>query len=204
MAGAAGMLHAVIMWPPDAADLASITTKNILVIGIETAPTSERTFARRQIRVAISEALGIVMGRDGTQLSITSNPGQPLQVADTAIGLSIAHEAGMSIAVINLRGSVGVDIVRLDALAPITGEVGDWQQLASDYLGPAALQRIRQRPSALRNRHFAIEWAAQEARLKYLGQGLIEWTAAPAETSHLIAHPLALPPQWIGMLATAL
>lgn len=198
------MLHAVTMWPPDAAQLALIATKNIFVIGIETATTNDRTLARRQIRVAICEALGIVTNLDSAQLSITSNPGQPLQVADTTIGISIAHEAGMSIAAIHLRGSIGIDIVRLDALAPITADAGDWQLLACDYLGPAALQRIKQSVAAQRSRQFAIEWAAQEARLKCLGRGLVEWTAAPAEATRLLAHVLALPLPWIGMLATEL
>ena len=202
MADAAGKLREVIMWPANAARLASIAAKEFVVIGIETAPTSDRTSARNQIRVAITESLGIVTGHDSARLRITSRPGQPLQVGATAIGLSIAHDAGLSVAAINLHGAVGIDIMRLDTLAPITADAGDWQQLAADYLGPAALQRIRRSRSAQRGQQFATAWVAQEARLKCVGQGLIEWTAAPAKITRLLVHPLVLPPQWIGAVAT--
>ena len=190
------------MWPADVGLLVLQHAPSVVVIGIETANSTDRTAARRQIRSALIDAVSKLTGRDATQLSVTSAPGRPLQIlasmTDTNIGISIAHEAGLSVAAINPVGPIGIDIVRLDIVA---ASAADWPQMADDYLGAAAAARIAATAPAYRAQQFAIEWTAQEASLKCVGHGLVEWPAAPASISSLEVQPLALPLPWIGRLA---
>lgn len=190
------------MWPVDAGMLVSQHAPSVVVIGIETANSTERTSARRQIRSALIDAVSKLTECDPAQLSVTSAPGRPLQLLasmiDTNIGISIAHEAGLSVAAINSAGPVGIDLVRLDIVA---ASAADWPQMADDYLGANAAARIAAAEPIHRAQQFAFEWAAHEARLKCVGYGLVEWPAAPTSISYLKVQPLALPLPWIGMLA---
>ena len=109
---------------------------------------------------------------------LKSIPGQPLRVEQPShgqnIGLSISHEAGLSVAALRRNGPVGVDIMRI---APAF----DWQALARDYLGPQAVRRIASQPESEKPMAFAREWTRLEAGLKCLGLALQEWSPALAE-----------------------
>lgn len=188
----------VLAWPAHEALHNLQRTDDVFAIAIATAPTTDRTSARRQIRTALGEALHVLTGCDVSLFKLDSVPGQPLQLVDTNIGLSISHEAGMSVAAIHLHGAVGIDIVRRDAVAQASE---DWPMLARDYLGPTASQRISNAEAAQRLQVFAAEWTVQEARLKCRGLGLVEWDAARESITECDVHPLDLPQQWIGTLA---
>jgi 4'-phosphopantetheinyl transferase len=188
----------VLAWPAIAALRTLQRAETVFVIRIETASTNDRTMARRQIRTALGEALGVLIGHDASRFNLDTVPGQPLQLVGSPIGVSLSHEAGLSVAAIHLRGTVGIDIVRRDAIAQAEA---DWPMLARDYLGPAASQRIGQADPAQRLQVFATEWTAQEARLKCHGLGLVEWDAARESIAEFELHPLVLPLQWLGTLA---
>lgn len=192
----------VLMWPAGAALQALCVTKDVVVIGITTADTTDRTAARTQVRSAIIDVVSALIDCDPALLHLTNTPGQAPTLTGAAnamhIGVSIAHEAGMSVAAINLHGRIGIDIVQMVSIIAATS---DWPQMAQDYLGPAAAARISSTETAERARRFAAEWTAQEARLKCVGHGLVEWNAAPASIAQLQVRPLDLPPQWIGALA---
>ena len=188
----------VLAWPAQEALRATQRTESIFVIGIETAPTNDRTAARCAIRSAICEALGVLIGCDASHVHFASVPGQPLQMIGASIGLSISHELGMSVAAIYLHGAVGIDIVRREAIAQAAA---DWPILARDYLGPAATTHISESDPAQRLPVFAAEWTAQEARLKCRGLGLVEWDSARESISECDLHPLTLALPWIGTVA---
>ena len=188
----------VLAWPARNALQNLQRSDDIFVIAIDTAPTNDRPAARRQIRAAVIEALGVLNGCAPSRFDLATVPGQPPRLVGTQIGISLAHEVGLSVAAIHLRGAVGIDIVKRDAV--VQPEV-DWYLLAHDYLGPAALKRIDDADRGQRPQVFATEWAAQEARLKCRGLGLIEWDAARESMKKFDLHPLELAPPWIGMLA---
>ncbi len=56
------------------------------------------------------------------------------------------------------------------------GLLSDWEQLAHDYLGPAAHLHLKSSHVHTRARLFAQQWSDLEAGLKCLGLGLQEWS----------------------------
>ena len=92
-----------------------------------------RDAARAQLRSALREVLSLQPGCAPESIALKSIPGQPLRIEQPShgqnIGLSISHEAGLSVAALRRSGPVGVDILRI---APDF----DWQTVARDYLGP--------------------------------------------------------------------
>ncbi|MRW86009.1 4'-phosphopantetheinyl transferase superfamily protein [Pseudoduganella sp. FT26W] len=133
---------------------------------------ARRDAARRQIRLAAREALAALLRLPIGDIAIISAPGmQPriqLAGAESRIGCSFTYDDHYALAAINLRGPVGVDMMRIQ-------DIPDWQAVARDYLGPAAaaaLQSAADRPSA-----FTKAWTRREAALKYHAQQLSEWQA---------------------------
>ena len=102
----------VLAWPAQEALRALQRTDTVFVIRIDTVSTTDRTMARRQIRSALGEALHVLTGCNASGFAFDTVPGEPLQLVDARIGLSISHEVGMSVAAIHLYGEVGIDIVR--------------------------------------------------------------------------------------------
>jgi len=121
----------------------------LLLIGVRTPQGEDRTQARLLVRQALAEVAA-------------------------GAGVSISHASGFSVAAVHRHGAVGIDLMRLDEkLMP------DWEAVARDYLGPAALARL----AGCRDEHravcFAQEWTRREAQLKCHGCGLVEWAGAP-------------------------
>jgi 4'-phosphopantetheinyl transferase len=85
-------------------------------------------------------------------------------------GFSISHEAGFSIAAVNLHGAVGVDLMQVQA-------VPDWHAVSQDYLGAEVATRLSGMPESIRPIAFAKAWCRREAFLKLHGLALDEWTA---------------------------
>ena len=172
---------AVHPWPASRhrLDTASGFGADLLVISVATPDSPLRDTARTQVRGALSEVLGLQLGCAPEAVNLLSVPGQALRVelpghGISGIGLSISHEAGISVAAIRRHGPVGIDIMRI---APAF----DWQAVARDYLGPLALQRIASQPKPDQPQAFAREWTRLEAGLKCLGIGLQEWNPALAQ-----------------------
>ena len=153
-------------------------TAELLVISVVTPDSPLREAARTQMRSALREVLSLQLGCAPESVVLQSIPGQPLRIEHPShgqnIGLSISHEAGLSVATLRRNGPVGVDIMRI---APAF----DWQALARDYLGPQAVRRIASQPESEQPLAFAREWTRLEAGLKCLGLALQEWSQALAE-----------------------
>lgn len=174
-------------------------TPDLLVISVVTPDSTLRDAARAQLRSALREVLSLQLGCASELIVLQSIPGQPLRVEQPAhgqnIGLSISHEAGLSVAALRRNGPVGVDILRI---APEF----DCQAVARDYLSPQALCRIASQPELVQPLAFAREWTRLEAGLKCLGLALQEWSPALGqrlESCRLMA--LDLPPGLCGAVA---
>lgn len=171
----------------------------LLVISVVTPDSTLRDAARAQMRGALREVLSLQLGCTPESVVLQSIPGQPLRIEQPShgqnIGLSISHEAGLSVAALRRNGPVGVDILRI---APAF----DWQAVARDYLGPKAVCRITSQPKSEQPLAFAREWTRLEAGLKYLGLALQEWNPALAQQlENCRFRKLALPTRLCGTVA---
>lgn len=131
------------------------------VLAVDTPKTAIRTEARRLVRAALRETLARLLAVSDAAIPLLSVPGAPLRLALpwAHIGLSVSHEAGLSLAAISFDGEVGVDLLRLAAPFP------ELEQMARDYLGPAAAQTLIALPPERRPEAFARAWARHEAAL---------------------------------------
>ena len=153
----------------------------VVVIAIETKAGAPRAQARAQIRAATKEVLSALLSLPADAIAIQSTPGQPPRIVVTAsdarrVGCSFAHEDGHSVAAINLRGAVGVDLMRVQ-------DIPDWQAVAVDYLGPETAAILLATPAAGRPGAFAQAWVKNEAVLKCHGEQLSEWTDRDREST---------------------
>ncbi|NTV69582.1 MAG: hypothetical protein HGA71_05470 [Azonexaceae bacterium] len=179
----------VLHWP-GIADPA----QDLIIVAIETPKTTIRDVARQRVRDVLRDILGDV--------ELISSPGQPLRLAirDNPPGISVSHEAGLSLLAIHRGGPVGVDLLRVPN-AP------NWQSqiaiLADDYLGPYVAQQLSVAAQPEQIVQFAQAWTEHEARLKCLGVPLIEWSPhLKARLAPCRAQRLTLPDGYIGAVAT--
>lgn len=178
----------VSFWPAEAVD----PNASVFVLALRLDPALPRPQARAQLRAALRAALAARLGWPAEDITLNAAPGQAPRLEgpgkSAGIGLSFSHEAGLSLAAVNLRGPVGLDVVRNETPP-------DWQAVAQDYLGPAVT-------AGLQAQDFPAAWAAHEARLKYHGQALREWRADQAPSlAACQGYALGLPPGWVGCLA---
>ena len=171
----------------------------LLVISVVTSDSTLRDAARAQMRDALREVLSLQLGCAPESVVLQSIPGQPLRVEQPVhgqnVGLSISHEAGLSVAALRHNGPVGVDIIRI---APAF----DWQAVACDYLGPQVVRRIASLPESEQPLAFAREWTRLEAGLKCLGLALQEWNPALEQRlANCCLMALDLPPGLCGAVA---
>jgi 4'-phosphopantetheinyl transferase len=144
----------------------------LLLIGLRTPQGEDRT----QARLLVRQALGSVV---------------------TSGGVSISHASGFSVAAVHRHGQVGIDLMRLEG-----GLIPDWEIVAREYLGPAAVARIAACTDDRRARCFAQDWTRREAQLKCHGCGLVEWAGAPVLDDGGCAT-LALPQGYVGTVVVA-
>lgn len=171
-------------WPHSAAQaLAALQSDAAcVVISVATLHTEDRTLARAAIRLALRELLAAYWHQPSDWIQFSGRTGEVLTLLSPvcAVGLSISHAPGCSVAAVHLHGAVGIDVMRVDAYP--SGEDGEdppeWQLLARDYLGPATHHQLVHTAPALRAAAFAQAWSHWEASMKCLGQSLTEWTPA--------------------------
>lgn len=186
-------------WPGCAAPWP--TTEPLLILAINTPPTPIRDTARQLVRSALRETLAPLLACAAPEVALISSPGRAIRLAcpGRQIGLSASHEAGLSLAALHLDGPVGVDLLSLGQVAALDDQL---RQLASDYLGPKAAQRLAALPAAQARGGFAMAWVAFEAGLKCLGLELTEWS--PERQSLLdgcTTRALELPLGFVGAVA---
>lgn len=179
----------------------AIPEDGLLVFSLATPYGTNRNAARQLVRTALREMLAPLLGCTPAAMPLISLPGQAIQLTDQEceIGLSVSHEAGLSLVAIHLHGAVGVDLLRLGEI-PVAGD--EVLRLARDYLGAAVASRLSSLPEEARWQAFAEAWAGLEAGLKCLGEGLLEWSP---ERQVLLANcrirELALPAGLLGAVA---
>lgn len=168
-------MNATVLWSAD----------GVLVIGI--VPPPSRMEARTHLRQAVREAVAPWLKLSIEAISVESTPGAPprLLVAGRTAGLSLTHDEGLSLAAVHLHGAVGIDVMRVQAIA-------DWFMLARDYLGPQVADQLAACPADQRPLALAQAWTAREAALKCAGLQLTEWDGA-APACRLQALRLAAP-----------
>lgn len=179
-----GTLLQVHPWPQAAAQaLAALQSDAAcVVISVATFHTEDRTLARDAIRLALRELLAAFWGQHADCIQFSSRTGEALTLLSPAcaVGLSVSHAPGCSVAAVHLHGAVGIDVMRVDAYP--SGEDGknppEWERLARDYMGPATHWQLVHTAPVLRAAVFAQAWSQLEAGMKCFGQGLTEWTPA--------------------------
>ena len=173
----------------------------VSVIGIQ--GDADRDHARQAIRDAIVAALGQLSGLPPERIVLRAEPGAPpYAVLDAPAGLrrawlAISHDGALSVAAISLRGAVGIDVTQVADAAAFP----DWEAVARDFLGPEVADALAPLPPDERMLAFARAWTEREARLKYLGRELVEWSEegdAPLGAGRCLA--LALPDGYVGAL----
>jgi 4'-phosphopantetheinyl transferase len=161
-------------WPQDrAAALAALRAGDRpVLLALATPPTPLRDAAREAVRAALSELLADFLGCAPGAVPLRSEPGRPLKLeVPGAPGISVSHDAGISLIALDGSGTPGIDVMRLEDLP-------DWSEVARDYLGEAASRDIAARHPSERAQAFASAWTRMEARLKCLGLALAEWSPA--------------------------
>lgn len=180
----------------------------LLLYAVATPQTTQRDTARQRVRDALRRMLGELLGCPPAAVPLLDTAGQALRLSGAAagIGLSVSHEPGLSLLAIHRHGPVGIDLLQLPANPLWEDEI---PLLARDYLGPETTERLFARPLAERTAAFAAAWTAHEAALKYLGEGLREWTPemrTPEMQRRLAGcrvEALALPAGYVGSVALA-
>jgi 4'-phosphopantetheinyl transferase len=168
------------------------------VIGIR--GQADRELARAAIRDAIVAELAERCGLPPARIILHSPEGQvPWAQLDTPGGarrawLAISHDGELSVAAISLRGAVGIDVTQIL-------DIPDWEPVARDYLGPEQAATLAALPVDARADAFARAWCEREARLKYMGRELVEWSAhGDALLGACRCLPLCLPEGYAGAL----
>ncbi len=172
----------------------------LLVLALRTSPNITRTEARLQIRIALQEALALLLACSSAEIELLSQPGHALKLLNPKlnVGLSVSHEIGLSLAAININGALGIDLMSLSS-TPASNEI---QTLATDYLGNEIAQQIAGAPTNRQANDFTKAWTAFEARLKCGGEVLAEWNEATEKRlAQYRCRDLILPDGYIGTVA---
>jgi 4'-phosphopantetheinyl transferase len=178
--------------------------QNLLIAAVNTENQPNRATVRQLVRDALCELLAKQLGCQATEICLQSIPGQAIRLdrPQTAIGLSVSHETGLSVLAIHLTGPVGIDLLRTTE-APFRAD--EIPQLARDYLGPEIARQIAALPLEMQTASFAQAWTRLESRLKCLNQGLQEWRPALEQALNQCAcFGLQLPSGFVGTLAVPL
>jgi len=139
-------------------------------------PEVERTLVRQQARAALRDLLAQELGCASETIVLNDVRGQPPRaLGHEQIGLSISHDQGLSLLALCVGGPVGVDLTLIDR----TIDQGERRRTAALFLSPQEAAAL-DRPAAHEHQAAAFfhAWVRHEARLKCLGQPLLEWSLA--------------------------
>lgn len=187
----------VFEWPKDADRLS--LENGLLVIAIPILLNMQRQEARRLVREAIQEVLALLLNCAVSEINLFSQAGQTVKLLNEnhSIGLSVSHDAGLSLVAINMHGPVGVDLMAIDS----TPDDKELRTLAIEYLGAEVAERIQNKPTEQHKEAFAMAWTEFEAGLKLKGEALAEWSAKRDEKLKKIGmSSLALGDKYIGAM----
>jgi 4'-phosphopantetheinyl transferase len=197
-AGAGGAVAGAVDACRLVADSSAADIGDVAVIGVP--DQSDRDRARAAIREAIVAELAERHRLPRAKIVLHSAEGQvPWAQLETPTGprhawLAISHDGALSVAAISLHGAVGIDVTQVN-------DIPDWEPVARDYLGPDVAAALAALPAGARADAFARAWCEREARLKYLGRELVEWSAdGDAELAACRCLPLCLPEGYVGAL----
>ncbi|MCF5707682.1 4'-phosphopantetheinyl transferase superfamily protein [Pseudomonas syringae] len=156
-------------------------TEQVLLVSTVVEPGVSRADARARIRTHLRDSIAQWLGLPLTAISLASTPGHAPKLwieGQNKPGVSFSHEVGLSVAVVNLSGLVGVDVMTVQ-------NVPDWLTVARDYLSPTVTYRLQATPQRSRALAFAKAWCQHEALLKLHGRHLTEWAehSEPAGSS---------------------
>lgn len=189
----------VYIWP-DSADYIPLA-QDLLVIAVHTPNTTLRTEARTLVRLALMQVLCKKLTCQPNEIKFISEAGQAIRLNHPYqnIGLSISHEAGLSLAAINMNGNVGVDLLATNVML----SQYEILTLANDYLGSKVVECLScLTSSSQQNTAFTTFWVAHEAHLKYQNQALVEWIAkAENQLKNCTQRALQLSDGYIGAVA---
>lgn len=172
----------------------------LVVIALQTELGTQREETRQRVRVAIQEALALLLNCSVSEIKLQSQTGQAVKLADANhhIGLSISHEPGLSVAAINMHGQVGVDLMAIDSI-PTYAEL---PMIAAEYLGAKVAEYISSQTAETQKKAFATAWTTFEASLKLNGLSLVEWSPASDEQlKNVTSIKLNLADGYIGAIA---
>lgn len=130
----------------------------------------------------------------------TSDKGKPF-IPESHLEFNVAHSNGQIIIAFTCGAEVGVDIERVDA------DVID-DSLLSFCLHRGEIEEYRSIPPELRAAYFFNRWAAKEAYLKLLGDGLavepatIDLRSTAILEGNVVLTPLSAPAAYFAALAT--
>ena len=179
----------------------ALPAEGVTVIGIADQP--DRETARGTIRAALRTALAAHWALDEDMVELQSPPGEApwalvrLAGAPRRVPLAISHDGDLSVGAFAAGNAVGIDVSQV---VPVP----DWEAVARDYLGPDTVQALGALTPAQRDAAFARAWSEHEARLKYVGQQLDEWSAEQAAGLRgCRCLELAVPDGYVGFLALA-
>jgi 4'-phosphopantetheinyl transferase len=171
---------------------------DVIVVGIQ--GQADREAARHAIRQAIVAELADASGVAPERITLHSAEGQVpwAQLASPAgprrAWLAISHDGELSVAAISLQGAVGIDVSRIE-------DIPDWEPVARDYLGPGITAMLAALPAGERALALARAWTEREARLKYFGRELVEWSDVGDRLLQACrCLPLDLPEGYVGAL----
>ena len=177
----------------------ALPAEGVTVIGITGQP--DRETARLGIRAALRMVLAAHWAVGEDMVELQSPPGAApsalvrLAGAPRRIPLAISHDGDVSVGAFAAGNAVGIDISQVVA-------VPDWEAVARDYLGPAVVQALAALPAVERDAAFARAWSGHEARLKYFGLQLEEWSAERAAgLLECRCLELDVPAGYVGFLA---
>lgn len=179
----------------------ALPAEGVTVIGIDGQP--DRETARSTIRAALRTALAAHWAVAEDMVELASPPGEApwalvrLAGAPRRIPLAISHDGTLSLGAFAAGNAVGIDVSQI---VPVP----DWEAVARDYLGPEVVQALAALPAAQRDAAFARAWSGYEARSKYFGLALEEWSEARAALLRdCRCLALAMPDGYVGCLALA-
>ena len=193
----------VRLWPSqhDSAKIDFLNGQPV-VLGILQPAGWSRDSTRQELRLATCKFLADCLQIAPDDLVFHTVPGEKshIRIHEEQLHTSISHEDGLSVIVLSRSQAAGIDILRLPPDF-------DWLDLANLYLGSQQADAILRAPRSQHTQLFARAWTLLEARCKYSGIPLTEFSEMPqqhmADDCRTNTYCLDLPGDYSGSLVLA-